>query len=110
MTITWTLRALNTYFKVADYLQEELGETVVNNFAVEVEKVINRIKETPNMFEASMKYKNVRKGFITEHNTLYYRIKPRKKEIELLIFLDNRRDDKKRPNLNNCRTILSCGK
>jgi plasmid stabilization system protein ParE len=97
MTITWTLRALKTYFKVADYLQEAWGEDVLNNFIEEVEKVIKHIAETPNMFVVSKKYKNVRKGFITEHNTLYYRIKPRKAEIELLIFWDNRRDDKKRP-------------
>lgn len=47
------------------------------------------------MFEASRMKKNVRKGFITKHNTLYYRIKPRKKEIELLVFWDNRKDTKK---------------
>ncbi|MFA6400092.1 MAG: type II toxin-antitoxin system RelE/ParE family toxin [Salinivirgaceae bacterium] len=97
MTIIWTQRALSTYFKVADYLQEGWGETVLNNFAGEVEKVIKHIEETPNMFEVSKKYKDIRKGFITEHNTLYYRIKPRKKEIELLVFWDNRRDSKKRP-------------
>ncbi len=97
MTITWSKRALKSYFKVADYLQEEWGVTVVRNFAADVDKVIAQIEETPNMFEVSKKYKNVRKGFITAHNTLYYRIKPRKKEIELLIFWDNRRDDKKCP-------------
>jgi len=55
------------------------------------------IKEAPYIFEASKKYKDVRKGFVTEHNTLYYRMRPGKKEIELLIFWDNRQDDKKRP-------------
>lgn len=97
MTIIWTQRALNTYFKVADFLQQEWGETVLSNFAGEVEKILMHIKEKPYMFEVSKKYKNIRKGCINEHNTLYYRIKPRKKEIELLIFWDNRRDYKKRP-------------
>jgi plasmid stabilization system protein ParE len=89
--------ALKSYFKVADYLQEEWGNAVVDNFAKEVERVVLGIKNAPNMFEVSLKYKNVRKGFITEHNTLYYRIKPRKKEIELLVFWDNRQDNRKRP-------------
>ncbi len=40
MTLTWTLRALKSYFKIADYLQKEWGDAVVNNFANEVEKVI----------------------------------------------------------------------
>lgn len=97
MKIVWSKRALKSFFKVADYLQEEWGETIVKKFADDVDKAIAQIQETPNMFEISKKYKNVRKGFITEHNTLYYRVKQRKKEIELLIFWDNRRDDKKRP-------------
>jgi len=96
MKIIWTLRALKTYFKVSDYLQEAWGDTIVRNFALEVEKVIGEIQVHPKMFEASKRYENVRKGFVTEHNTLFYRIKPRKKEIELLIFWDNRQDDKKR--------------
>jgi plasmid stabilization system protein ParE len=97
MTIIWTKRALKTYFKVSDYLQEEWGESVVRNFAQEVENLLTEIKENPLMFEVSKKYKNVRKGFATEHNNVFYRIKPRKKQIELLIFWDNRRDHKKRP-------------
>ncbi len=97
MTIIWTQRALKTYFKVSDYLQKEWGNKKVENFAGEVEKTTHRIKENPYMFEASRKYKNVRKGFITEHNTMFYRVKPRKKEIEILIFWDNRQDDTKKP-------------
>lgn len=97
MTVTWTQRALKSYFKLADYLHEEWGNMVVANFTNEVERVISNIKINPTMFEASSKYSNVRKGFITEHNTLYYRVKPRKKEIELLGFWDNRRDPKKQP-------------
>ena len=44
------------------------------------------------MFEESRKKKNVRKGFVTKHNTLYYRVRPRKKELQLLLFWDNRQD------------------
>lgn len=97
MTIIWTQRALNSYFNVADYLQEEWGEKVLNNFASEVDKVIRHLEENPNMFEESKKIKHIRKGFINEHNTLFYRVKPGKNRIELLIFWDNRRDNKKRP-------------
>jgi plasmid stabilization system protein ParE len=95
MKITWSSRALKTYFKVADYLEKEWGNDVVVDFTDKVERVINNIKEQPNMFASSKHYKHVRKGFITEHNTIFYRVKPRKKEIELLVFWDNRQDDKK---------------
>jgi plasmid stabilization system protein ParE len=97
MTIIWTFKALTTYFKVSDYLQEKWGETVVRNFADEVDRVIEEVTENPYMFEVSKKYKNVRRGFIMEYNTMFYRIKPRKKEIEILLFWDNRQDDKRRP-------------
>ena len=80
---------------VTDYLQGEWSDTVVRNFAKEVDRVISEIKENPTMFEVSKKYKNVRKGYVTKHNAIFYRIKPRKKEI--LLFLDNRQDDKRRP-------------
>lgn len=93
----WTLRALKTYFKVSDYLQDEWGETVVKDFAEEVDRVLREIQDNPYMFKTSKKYKNVRKGFVTKHNTMFYRIRPRKKELEILLFWDNRRDDKKSP-------------
>jgi plasmid stabilization system protein ParE len=97
MTIIWTIRALNSYFNVADYLKEQWSLSVATNFTDKVEKVFSRIKDSPSMFEESEKYKHVRRGFITEHISLYYRIRPRKKEVELLIFWDNRKDDKKCP-------------
>jgi len=97
MKVTWTQRALKSYFKVADYLNEEWGDKVLQNFETKVQTIIEQIEEMPNIFEESKKFKNIRKGFITKHNTLYYRFKPRKEEIELLIFWDNRQDDKKNP-------------
>jgi hypothetical protein len=97
MTVIWTYTALKTYFEVSDYLQFEWGDVVVKNFGDKVAKIISEIKESPFMFEESKKYKNIRKGFITEHNMMFYRIKPRKKQIEILIFWDNRQDDKRKP-------------
>jgi len=97
MTVIWTQKALKTYFRVSDYLQDKWGDAVVKNFSEEVEKLIREIKASPHMFEVSMKYKYIRKGFVTEHSTMFYRVKPRKKEIEILIFWDNRQDDKRRP-------------
>jgi hypothetical protein len=53
---------------------------------------LNQIAENPGMFVASRKKKNIRKGYITKHNALYYRVKPIKKELELLTFWDNRQN------------------
>ena len=64
----------------------------MQNFINEVESLLDQIKQSPEMFEESRKKKNVRKGFVTKHNTLYYRVRPRKKELQLLLFWDNRQD------------------
>jgi plasmid stabilization system protein ParE len=96
MTVIWTLRALKSYFNVTDYLQKEWGNKVVRDFAMDVERVIRAISQNPHMFEASNKYRHIRKGFISEHNTIFYRIKPQKKVIEILVFWDNRQDDQRR--------------
>ncbi len=95
MEVIWTERALKSYFNVADYLKEEWGNVVVETFNTKVLEVIEQIEEMPLMFEASKKYKNVRKGFITQHNILFYRVKPRKKKIELLVFWDTRQNPKR---------------
>jgi plasmid stabilization system protein ParE len=95
MKVSWTPTARKTYLKVLDYLEEAWTKREMKNFADKVESVLAQIIETPYMYEASGKKKNVRKGLITKHNTLYYRIKPRKKELELITFWDNRQDPKK---------------
>ena len=95
MKISWTPTAKKTYFKVLDYLAENWTKREVTNFMNEVESLLTQITDNPEMFQASRKKKNVRKALITKHNTLYYRIKPRNKELELITFWDNRQDPQK---------------
>ena len=95
MEISWTPTAKKTYFKVLDYLAEEWTKKEVENFVHKVESILEQIKSNPEMFEASRKKKNVRKGLINKQNTLYYRVKPRKNELELITFWYNRKDLKK---------------
>lgn len=95
MEIFWTPTAKRTYFKVLDHLEKNWTEREVQNFINEVETLLKQIKQHPGMFEESRKKRNVRRGFITKQNTLFYRIKPRKKELHLLLFWDNRNDPEK---------------
>lgn len=92
MKISWTPTARDTYFEILEYLEKSWTEKEVHAFAEKVEKVISLIAENPSMFKASEKYRNIRKGFVTKHNAIYYKVKPRKKEIELMMFWDNRQD------------------
>ncbi|MGM0530410.1 MAG: type II toxin-antitoxin system RelE/ParE family toxin [Bacteroidota bacterium] len=95
MKISWTPTAKRTYFKVLDYLAQNWTKREVTNFMNEVESLLTRITDNPEMFQASRKKKNVRKALITKHNTLYYRIKTKNKELELITFWDNRQDPQK---------------
>ncbi len=95
MKISWTPIARKTYFNVLDHLEEAWTEREIQNFISEVDKLLAQIAKNPEMFQESRKKKNIRKGFITKYNTLYYRVKPRKKELELLTFWDNRQNPEK---------------
>ena len=95
MKISWTPTARITYFKVLDHLAEKWTIREIKNFVDEVENILNQITVNPYMFEASRTNKNVRKGFVTKHNALYYRVKPRKKEIELITFWFNAQSPEK---------------
>lgn len=95
MEIKWTPTARLTYLEILEYLSKTWTVKEVEKFISKTEHTIDQITSTPYMFEASRRNKKVRKGFITEHNTLYYRIKLRKKEIELLTFWDNRQNPSK---------------
>ena len=92
MKIRWTPTARSTYFKILEYLSKDWTIKEVATFVYETEHTIAQIAENSLMFKASKKKKGIRKGFITEYNSIYYRIKPRKKEIELLTFWDNRQN------------------
>lgn len=95
MKISWTPNARLTYFKILEYLSEKWTIKEVESFIYKTEQTIALIAENPYMFKASKKKKTVRKGYITELNSIYYRVKPKKKEIELITFWDNRQNPSK---------------
>lgn len=92
MRVSWTPTARLTYLKILDYIQKEWTKREVQNFINEVQKVLSQLEQNPDMFQSSKKIKNVRKGFISRHITLFYRIKLEKKELEHITFWDNRQD------------------
>lgn len=96
MEIYWTPKAKADFNNILEYLNDNWGKREVENFINQTNKVLDGIANNPQMFIGSIKKKNIHKGFVTKHNSLFYKIKPRKKEIILLTFWDNRRDPIKR--------------
>ena len=95
MTISWTPKARSSYAEVLSYLEKTWTEKEIKNFINKVDQLLNQIEQNPEMFEESKRMKNIRKGFISRYYTLYYRIKPRSKELQLLVFWDNRMNPEK---------------
>jgi plasmid stabilization system protein ParE len=95
MKVRWTTTAKHSYFNILDYLEESWPIREVNSFIEEVDKFLDQISRHPKMFQESSKKRHVRKGYITKDNSLYYRYSSRKKEIELLVFWDNRQNPEK---------------
>ncbi len=95
MRIIWTSRAFKSFFRVYDFTKESQGDKQARNLTEQTRTNIRRIREHPNICPAYKERKNLRKGLITKYVSMFYRIRPRKKEIELLKFHDNRQDPKK---------------
>jgi len=84
MKIIWSPRARITYINILNYLEKEWGENFVHNFITEVTDILMHISRNPKMFISTRKNKYIRKGIITKHISLYYRIKPERKKLNCL--------------------------
>jgi plasmid stabilization system protein ParE len=96
MKITWTPKALQSYFGIFNFLTQRWTKKEVETFVDQTDRIIEQISENPYMFVATDKRRNLRKGYVNELVSMFYKVYPRKKEIELLRFWDNRQDPKKR--------------
>lgn len=92
MKVIWTGKAKISFSKILEYLNENWTQREIDNFADETRKVIFQIRQNPFMYIASKKNKNIRKGFVNKKVSLFYRVRKRKKEIELLLFWNNLQD------------------
>jgi plasmid stabilization system protein ParE len=95
MKVSWSAQAKKDYYKVLDYLHENWSANEVKNFIDKAEEVIKVIQKHPQTFTETTRKKHVRKGLVTKHNYLFYKVKPNKKEIILLTFWDTRQSPNK---------------
>jgi len=79
--------------RIADFILQKWSLKEVKKFTSITSSTILAIAKNPELFAASKHKKEIRKGFITKHTSLLYRIKADK--IELVYFWDNRQDPQK---------------
>jgi len=84
LEIVWTKRAKIGYAKIIEYLDTHFTEKEIRNFVRQSHQFFELLSQYPEMLESSHKQKYVRRGPINKYTLLTYRLKPRKKQIELL--------------------------
>jgi len=85
--IIWTLRALDSYVSNMRYLEEFWTEKEISKFASLVEKKLLLLSRHPELGSSRNKrHSNVRHTVIHKRVSLIYRVRPQKKQIELLLF------------------------
>jgi plasmid stabilization system protein ParE len=87
MEIVWSETALETFYKIIDYLFDNWTEKEIVNFDNNVEALIQRIA-SHNQICPESKLFSYRKCIIDKHNSLVYHIVNNK--LFLITFLDNR--------------------
>jgi plasmid stabilization system protein ParE len=96
LEIVWTKRAEKGFDKIITYLEENWTPREVENFVQSSFAFIDLLAKQPQILAKSSKQKYVYRGPMDGHNILTYRLKPRKKQIELL----NIRASKRKPLTN----------
>ena len=85
--IIWTLKALRTYENNMGYLEKVWTEKEAKQFALLVEKKLILLCKHPNIgIPRNKKQATLRYTILHKRVSLIYRVKPQKKEIELIHF------------------------
>ena len=86
--IVWTKRDIGKFNNIIDYLEQEWGLSVTQNFVNRTYDIIELISDQPDLGTMENSEKNIRGFLLTKHNRLFYRVT--EKEIIVLNFFDTR--------------------
>jgi plasmid stabilization system protein ParE len=94
--INWTPRAWRTYEANLKYLEEEWTEKEISRFAELTDRKIANLSQHPGLgTPRNKKYPHIRFTLVHKRVALIYLYKPRKKEIDLLVFWNTYRNPRK---------------
>jgi len=86
LEIVWTLQAERGLDKVLEYLEEEWSAKEILALEERIFDLMQRISKYPKICPPTGKYPNVHKGLVDRNNYIVYRIRPRKRTIEVINF------------------------
>ena len=84
LELVWTKRAIAGYDRIIKYLQDQWTDREIRNFIRQSHEFFELLKQYPELLEKTERHKYVHRGPINKHTILTYRIKPGKKQIELI--------------------------
>lgn len=93
--IVGTDHALEELGRTFHYLEVNFTEKEITRLARKIESILGNIAKFPEMYPQSLEQRNVRRAVVAKFNTLYYRVRSDKNQIEILSFFWNRQDPEK---------------
>lgn len=82
--IVWTPRARQGFQSIISYLQEEFSEKEVRTFVRESDQFFRQLSQFPDLLPQSRSKQRLHRGVMNPLTIVVYRVKPRKKEIQLI--------------------------
>jgi len=74
-SVRWNKRALDNFFNIAQYLEQEYSKNAADNFVASLFARVEVIKKHPTIGRKAPKRKTVRFILVGKHRRLYYRVK-----------------------------------
>ncbi|MEJ1242318.1 type II toxin-antitoxin system RelE/ParE family toxin [Chryseolinea sp. T2] len=93
MKVFLSRRAVKSYTRIRDYIEEEWGESVAESFEVKVNDLFTLLANYPEM--GILEQKDIRSFQLTQQTRVFYRIKGNR--LVILSLFDVRQDPKKKP-------------
>jgi plasmid stabilization system protein ParE len=89
--IVWTPKAIAGFDEVVDYLKIHWTDRELTNFIDQTNAFLRLLQTHPRLLQKTSKYKNVHRGPLNKLTIVTYRVKERKRQIEIINIQDARR-------------------
>lgn len=93
LSVRYSLRAKQEEIELLEYVLEKFGQKSAKEVFDTIEKVLESVRNIPEMYPASKKQKGLRKCVFSKQTSIYYRV--RADCIEVVSFRPNRKNPKK---------------
>jgi len=84
LALVWTKQAIQGFDRIVRYLEENWTEKEVRNFIRDSDEFFKLLREYPELLQKTSSQRNLYRGPLNRFTIITYRIKPRKRQIELI--------------------------